>query len=389
MKKVILHHIASDFGKSSSIGFRSAKICEYIKSDNKITIICRSNKYKRKNSNQVWTIGIVFLFSRFFGLIKAFIKYDFKARKYELILFNLLSIPYIIIHYFLNITNKKYFHSWDSSLWLLTLAKKLDYRIIKDCAMTPSKASLIEAKKNASYYEDNITTKNDIFIEKKIFEKSDLIISPSKYTSNFIVKEYGINIEKIQTIPFGIDKKNFMKINNNKKIDKRNIRLGFVGLVNMRKGIRWLINDLNAIYDGGNKNFELHIFGRIFKEELETLENAKFKIIKYGFIDISQKNIYTYFDILVHPSFIEGSAKCIYEAMAAGLPIICTEQSGSIVKKKKCGFVIKAGDKTELKKAIIYFLRNEDAILSMGESSRSIISNYTWEIYAKNVSLNY
>ena len=44
MDKVVLHHIASDYGKDSSIGFRSQKICEYSKNKNNITVICRSNK---------------------------------------------------------------------------------------------------------------------------------------------------------------------------------------------------------------------------------------------------------------------------------------------------------------------------------------------------------
>ena len=157
----------------------------------------------------------------------------------------------------------------------------------------------------------------------------------------------------------------------------------------MRKGIRWLIHDLNIIYKNGYNNFELHLYGRIFKEELKVLDKAKFKIIKYGFIDGSRTNIYKTFDILIHPSFIEGSAKCIYEAMASSLPIICTEQSGALVKNKKCGFVIKAGDFEDLKNAVEYFLKNKNEIKNMGQLSKSIINNYSWELYAKNVCLKY
>lgn len=389
MKKAILHHIASDFGKNSSIGFRSQKIYEYAEKSFKITIICRSNKSCQKNSKSIWTLNIVFIFSRLFGVIKAFLKYDFPARKYELILFNFLSVPYILLHYLINIKNKKCFHSWDTSLWLINFVKKLNYSIIKDCAMTPSKSSLIESKINSSFYIDKRTKKKDIDIEKEIFKKSNLIISPSTYTTSFIIKEYDINFKKIKTIPFGVEKSFFQKNNNIRKVDKKNIKFGFVGLVNMRKGIRWLINDLNLIYDDGNKNFELYLFGRIFKEEFKTLEKAKFKIIPYGFKDIAKNNFYELFDILIHPSFIEGSAKCIYEAMASGLPVICTEQSGSLVKDKESGFIIKTGNHDDLKKAVEYFLNNENEIIKMGELSRSIISYYSWELYAKKVSSNY
>ncbi len=389
MRKAVLHHIASDFGKNSSIGFRSKKIYEYAGENFKITVICRSNKSETEYTKNIFTLNLVFIFSRLFGFIKAYLKYDFRSRTYELILFNLLSVPYILIHYFFNINKKKYFHSWDTSLWLIKFVKKLNYKVIKDCAMTPSKSSLIESEKNPFYYIDNKTTKKDIEIEKKIFENSDIIISPSTYTTVFINKEYKINIKKIKTIPFGIEKKFFQSKNYKREIVKKSIKFGFVGLVNMRKGIRWLINDLNLIYENGNKNFELHLFGRIFKEEFKTLERAKFKIISYGFVDISKENVYELFDILIHPSFVEGSAKCIYEAMASGLPVICTEQSGSLVKDKESGFIIKTGDDSELKNAVEFFLMNKNQIIKMGKLSRSIISYYSWELYAKKVSLNY
>ena len=65
MKKVVLHHIASDIGKKSSIGYRSEKIYEYSKDKIKINIICRCNK-SVKRENNIWTIDISFYLSRLF-----------------------------------------------------------------------------------------------------------------------------------------------------------------------------------------------------------------------------------------------------------------------------------------------------------------------------------
>ena len=388
MDKVVLHHIASDYGKYSSIGFRSQKICEYSKKQINITVICRSNKSKKFTHKNIWAIDLSYLFSRIFSLIRIYFFTNFPARKYELFIFNFLSIPYIIFHFFRNFKKKKYFHSWDSTFWILFFTKKMGYYIIKDCAMTPSKSSLIEAEKNPNFYIDKTTNKKKLISEKKVLQISDKIICPSIYTSNFIIKEYQVNPNKLKTIPFGadpLDKFLLKKRKNNKKI----IRLGFVGLVNMRKGIRWLIDVLNYCYENDNLKFELHLFGRIFKEEIDTINAAKFKIIKYGFIDKNKHNIYNSFDILVHPSFIEGSAKCIYEAMASGLPIICTEQSGSLVQNKKNGFVIDAGDSLNLKNAIKFFIINKKFIHIMGVKSQQIISNYSWGKYAEKVTENY
>tara|TARA_Y100000991_G_scaffold124864_1_gene94066 strand:- start:13 stop:498 length:486 start_codon:yes stop_codon:yes gene_type:complete len=157
----------------------------------------------------------------------------------------------------------------------------------------------------------------------------------------------------------------------------------------MRKGVRWLINVLNAINEKENVFFELHLFGRIFNEEIDTINNANFKIIEYGFIEASKENIYKNFDVLIHPSFIEGSAKCIYEGMASGLPIICTNESGSLVRHNENGFIFKAGDSKSLYMSLMFFLKNRNKIKTMGLKSKEIIKNYSWEIYAKKVIKNY
>ena len=68
MKKVVLHHISSDIGKKSSVGYRSEKIYEYSKDKIKINIICRSNKSLKRDDN-IWTIDISFYLSRIFLFI--------------------------------------------------------------------------------------------------------------------------------------------------------------------------------------------------------------------------------------------------------------------------------------------------------------------------------
>ena len=383
MNRAVLHHIASDYGKNSSIGFRSQKILDYYEDKIDITVICRSNK--TLNKKKIWTIIISYYFSRIFSFITIYVFSNFPARKYELNIFNILSLPYIILHFIKNKNKKRVFHSWDTSLWLLQIVKKLEYKIIKDCAMTPAKISLIESNRNPSFYLDKKTSNKTLKDEKSIFDISKIIISPSKFTTKFIIDEYHILPEKLKTIPFGVNFKKF-STSKKRKFNNKLIRFGFVGLVNMRKGIRWLINDLNKLYSEDNIKFELHLYGRIFMEEENLLNNTKFKIFKYGFVNSSKTNIYNNFDILIHPSFIEGSAKCIYEAMASGLPIICTEASGSLVHNKKNGFIIKAGDSDALLSSIRFFNKNKSYVYSMGKESENIIKRYSWERYAKKVN---
>ena len=53
---------------------------------------------------------------------------------------------------------------------------------------------------------------------------------------------------------------------------------------------------------------------------------------------------YEWADVFCLPSLLEGSATVTYEAMAAGVPIITTIQSGSLVRDQIDGLIIPAGD---------------------------------------------
>lgn len=377
MKKFILHYLSSDFGKSSSIGYRSLMIYKR----KKINIICRMNASNYKN---IVSLYPVYLISRLFNFIRIFIWTDFPVRKIEVCLFNIISIPYLIFYALRHQSKIKIIHIWDTQLWFIYFLKRLGYRIINDMAMTPSYASVLESKNNPLYYNDKNTNRSDFENEKKILENSEFILCPSKYTYNFILKYYGIKKYNLRLISFGVDNKKFSK--NSYFYSKNNItKLGFVGVINMRKGIRWLIAVLNKINkkDKFKNKFELNLYGKIFKEEQIFLKKAEFKLVCHGFVN--NKNIYNQFDILIHPSFIEGSAKCIYEAMAAGLPIICTKQSGSIVENNQNGYVIDAGDNKKLEEKIEKLILNKKGIKNMGIKSKKIARKNTWENYAKSV----
>ncbi|MGY8954541.1 MAG: glycosyltransferase, partial [Flavobacteriales bacterium] len=57
---------------------------------------------------------------------------------------------------------------------------------------------------------------------------------------------------------------------------------------------------------------------------------------------LSRSHVQEYYmnaDVFVLPSLCEGSATVIYEAMSFGLPIITTNNSGSIIENGNEGFI--------------------------------------------------
>jgi glycosyltransferase involved in cell wall biosynthesis len=75
-------------------------------------------------------------------------------------------------------------------------------------------------------------------------------------------------------------------------------------------------------------------------------------------------------DIFVLPSVCEGSATATYEALAAGLPVICTPNAGSMVRDGVDGFVVPPGNLDALTARVEQLARNPSLRAAMSESAR-------------------
>ena len=99
------------------------------------------------------------------------------------------------------------------------------------------------------------------------------------------------------------------------------------------------------------------------------------------------KEIYEKADVFIIDSFSEGMAQVGIEAMACGLPIICSTNSGvnDLVTDYNNGFVIKPGDEEILREKMQWFIDNKNQIIKMGNQAREIAKNYTWFSYERNI----
>ncbi len=77
-----------------------------------------------------------------------------------------------------------------------------------------------------------------------------------------------------------------------------------------------------------------------------------------GFLK-NPETVYKKASIFVFPSLEEGGAKVTYEAMASGLPLIATENSGSVMRDGIDGFLVPIRDSRALGEKIRLFLRKQ------------------------------
>ena len=289
--------------------------------------------------------------------------------------------PYTILNKFYDILAKNkierchVFHYWRGHGYLSAKkAKKLGAIVFVQNASSHPRTQnqlILEEYLLNNLRIKTISEKELVYSEKEL-EGADFIVVPSDFAEKSFL-DRGFSKDKIIKIPFGVDLEKFSPIKN--KEDKK-FRIIFVGQVNLRKGVQYL---LKAWEELNLKNAELLVIGRVMPEVKQLVKkyslNNSIKFI--GFTDL--KKYYSVSDVFVFPSIEEGSALVNYEAMACGLPVITTYNSGSVVRNGKDGFIIPIRDVVKLKEKIKYFYKNPEKIEEMGKNARRQIEKYTWE----------
>jgi glycosyltransferase involved in cell wall biosynthesis len=163
-------------------------------------------------------------------------------------------------------------------------------------------------------------------IVKAECQKVDVVFASNHYQMETISQVYGIENSRIQLIGNGYNNQIFFQKPKEKNATKT---LVYVGKLAFAKGLISLINAINLV----NFPLELIIIGSGGGEEAKKIKNLALKgNQKISFTGaISQTEIAAYFhqaDAFVLPSFYEGLPLVVIEALACGLPVICTELPG-------------------------------------------------------------
>lgn len=199
------------------------------------------------------------------------------------------------------------------------------------------------------------------------------VISLVKNKSNVFIIPYGVNLQQFK--------------NGVRNFEETPLQLLFVGGVILRKGIHHL---LNVVSQYSEKEVFLNLVGAFNpNDELYKNFHNKPNICFHGFVTRDQiAQMYTHSHLFVLPSLAEGMAMVGLEALASGLPVLCTYNTGlsSIVKDGYNGFCIPASDEEELQVKIDWFLKNKEKMPLMSKNAENSVYGYSWEDYRKKVS---
>lgn len=165
----------------------------------------------------------------------------------------------------------------------------------------------------------------------------------------------------------------------------RPVILAVSGLVRI-KGLNHVLEALGAVRKSG-LDFSFIVCGE--GPERETLDGIAQRC---GLADrvqfagrVPRAEITKYFaacDLLVHGALIEASGNVLLEAMAASLPIVCTDAGGpaEYVRDGVTGFVVPVGDPAAMAQKVALLLSDQNLRQAQGSSGRKhALANFGYE----------
>jgi glycosyltransferase involved in cell wall biosynthesis len=212
--------------------------------------------------------------------------------------------------------------------------------------------------------------------ERRECEIADYILCPSEYVARSLI-EYGIRKDKIIIIPYGVSLDSFKQ----EARQDDTFRVLFVGTVGVRKGIIYLFQALENLK---LPNFECLVIGNV-EPCFQALFNKHSKLCKYirraphSYLRYHYSNA----SVFLLPSIDEGMAYVQMEAMACGLPVICTPNTGAqeLVRDSMEGFVVPIRDSEGIREKIEFLYNNPSELKRMSSNALERVKNYSWDSY--------
>jgi glycosyltransferase involved in cell wall biosynthesis len=281
-------------------------------------------------------------------------------------------------------------HAWTgSALSIFKSSQSLLPLRILDRSILHRKVALDLLEYEYSRYD--IIYKDDprgLNLELDEYELSDGIIVPSKFVLKSFLKS-GYPQKKIFIVPFGCP---VIETGLPRK-PERKFRVLYVGALTVRKGIRYFLEAIPKF--AGLIDFEVVIVGPPPEKPVVPYLNkclAKYESI-VNFIGYRSKRdlyekIYPTASVLVQPSIMEGISYVLLEALAHGVPVIATENTGAldIISDGEEGFIVPIRDPKAIASRILALYHNRDLLEEMSKKAcRKGKEAVTWDNYGDRI----
>ncbi|WP_296067891.1 glycosyltransferase family 4 protein [uncultured Agrobacterium sp.] len=213
--------------------------------------------------------------------------------------------------------------------------------------------------------------------EKAEWQLADVIVCPSEFVRKHVVACGGPQARCV-VVPYGV--------NAAAAIDRQArmpgpIRVLTVGEVGLRKGSPYVVEAARLMEDRAR----FRMAGRVRAHDDVKQQISQWVELR-GIVPRAQIiEEFRWADVFLLPSLCEGSATAVYEALAAGLPVITTENTGTVVRDGIEGFIVPVCDAEAIATAVRALADNPELRRTMSTNALLRAAEHTLESYGERL----
>ena len=197
----------------------------------------------------------------------------------------------------------------------------------------------------------------------------------------------GIPENKIKLIPQGVESQSFHTTRTRESFEGT-FKVVFVGHLGFRKGLPYLLEAWDSLTF---EDKQLMLIGSEEEEIKPFLSHYRDRedIIFAGYTD--PKTYLKEATVFVCPSIEDGFGLVVLEALAMGVPVIVSQNTGAkdAVNNGETGYQVPTGDKEAIAQALTQLNSDRDLAYRMSQQATLKGQEYDWSVYRRRLVETY
>ena len=247
----------------------------------------------------------------------------------------------------------------------------------------------IQAKKDlTNYFEKRY------LLKRYLLNGGNHFVAISADIEHYLISVLPRKLQQVYLLPNAIDVQRFQKPENHINSSNKNIcKLISIGRLDKNKNHQLLVDVVSILK---NRSFPVHLEmigeGDQRKNLESKISNLRLdsEISLLGMRENVQENLWDS-DIYVHSAITEGFGLTLLEAMAAGLPVVCTDGKGNreLILEAENGFMIWERDPELLADKIEVLINDKKLRETMGRNARTFAEKFRIDEYCVKLLILY
>ena len=213
-------------------------------------------------------------------------------------------------------------------------------------------------------------------------ELADALLSPSRFVTDSLRTHMELGNKPIFQANWPVWGNDLIVSRSKSKPGGRSLHVLFVGGITLHKGVMYLVKALEQM---SPESYEARFVGGA-KLPGSLLEQCRQVAVMVGHVPYSEMREQSLWaDVFVLPSLSEGRARVVIEAMAAGLPVIVTPNTGAPVTDHENGILVQPRNVVAIIQALKELTNNSNLYSQISNQALQTARSFTVERYASEL----